>query len=39
MYDMIVKQWDMVLKEEVVGQLCIKFHESRLYICLAMDQP
>ena len=29
MYDMIVKQWDIVLKEEAVGQLCTKFHESR----------
>ena len=29
MYDMIVKQWDMVLKEEAVGQFCTKFHESR----------
>ena len=28
MYDIIVKQWDMVLKEDAVGQLCTKFHES-----------
>ena len=35
---MIVKQLDMVLKEEAVGQLCTKFHESRWYICLAMDE-
>ena len=29
MYDKIVKQWDMVLKEEAVGQFCTKFHESK----------
>ena len=39
MYDMIVKQWDMVVKEEAVGQFCTKFHEFRWYICLVMDQP
>ena len=27
MYDMIVIQWDIVLKEEAVGQFCTKFHE------------
>ena len=26
MHDIIVKQWDMVLKEEAVGQLCTNFH-------------
>ena len=39
MYDMIVKKWDMVLEEEAVWQFCTKFHESRWYICLFMDQP
>ena len=37
MYDNIVKQWDMVLKEEAVGQFCSKFHESRWYNRLEMD--
>ena len=38
MYDTIVKQWYMVLKEEAVGQFCTKFHELRWYISLAMDE-
>ena len=25
MYDMIVKQWDMALKEDAVGQFCTDF--------------
>ena len=32
MYDKIVKQWDMVPKEEAVGQFYTQFHESRWYI-------
>ena len=39
MYDKIVKQWDMVPKEESEGQFYTLFYESRWYICLAMDQP
>ena len=38
MHDMFVKQWDMVLEEETVGQSCTEFHEFKWYIYLVMDE-